>query len=155
MTNYEFLEKGLEIVFLPHFVYDVSRKIFLMLSGTQQNIFRGRRGFVKWGLFHKHFVKSSKKKHAPHRKISEFFLLDTLKTTFWMVNLRMGISGPFPPKSGHFSLFLKKSSCNWPYFTVLSPLLLEILGNICITIACLPGCDATNFENNLIFLIKP
>ena len=63
---------------------------------------------MKWGLFHKHFVKSSKKKHTPHRKISEFFLLDTLKTTFWMVNLRMGISGPFPPKSGHFSLFLKR-----------------------------------------------
>ena len=114
-------------------------------------------GEVSWieGYSTNILSKVQKKKHAPHRKISEFFLLDTLKTTIWMVNLRMGISGPFPPKSGHFSLFLKKSSCNWPYFTVLSPLLLEILGNICITIACLLGCGATKFENNLIFLIKP
>ena len=31
MLNLDFLEKGLGIVFPPHFVYDVSRKMFLML----------------------------------------------------------------------------------------------------------------------------
>ena len=31
----------------------------------------------------------------------------------------------------------------------------EILGNMCITIVCKPGCDVMNFEVNLIFLIKP
>ena len=35
------------------------------------------------------------------------------------------------------------------------PLLREILGNMCIVIACLPGCDVINFEINLIVLIKP
>ena len=30
-------------------------------------------------------------------------------------------------------------------------LLLEILGNMCIAIVCFPGCDAVNFEINLIF----
>ena len=29
--NFGFLEKGLGIVFLPHFLYDISRKMFLML----------------------------------------------------------------------------------------------------------------------------
>ena len=31
----------------------------------------------------------------------------------------------------------------------------QILGNMCIGIACFPGCDVINFEINLIFLIKP
>ena len=31
MLNFDFLEKGLEIVFPPHFVYDFSRKTFLKL----------------------------------------------------------------------------------------------------------------------------
>ena len=34
------------------------------------------------------------------------------------------------------------------------PLLLEILGNMCIAIVYKPGCDAINFEIILIFLIK-
>ena len=33
--------------------------------------------------------------------------------------------------------------------------LTEILGNICITIVCEPGCDVIKFEINPIFLIKP
>ena len=52
----------------------------------QPEIFQGRGGFVKLGHFDKHFVKNSGKKGSA-RKISEFFLLDTLKTTFLMVNL--------------------------------------------------------------------
>ena len=31
MLNFDFLEKGLGIVFLAHFVYDFSTKMFLML----------------------------------------------------------------------------------------------------------------------------
>ena len=34
------------------------------------------------------------------------------------------------------------------------PLLLEILGNICITIVCFSVCAVINFETNLIFVIK-
>ena len=32
MLNFDPVEKGLEIVSPPHFVYDFSRKIFLMLN---------------------------------------------------------------------------------------------------------------------------
>ena len=49
--------------------------------GAQPEIFQGRRGFVKLGHFDKHFIKKSRKK-ASQGKILEFFLLDTLKTTF-------------------------------------------------------------------------
>ena len=31
MLNFDFLEKGLELVSPPHFVYDCSTKMFLML----------------------------------------------------------------------------------------------------------------------------
>ena len=31
MLNFNFLEKGLELVSLPHFLYDFSRKMFPML----------------------------------------------------------------------------------------------------------------------------
>ena len=31
MLNFDFLKKGLRIVSLPHFVYDFSREMFLML----------------------------------------------------------------------------------------------------------------------------
>ena len=78
MLNFDFLEKSLGLVSPPHFEYDFSRKIFLILY-----------------------------------------------------------------------------SINWPNFTVLLSLLLEILGNMCIAIVCFPGCDVMNFEIILIFLIKP
>ena len=52
---------------------------------AQPEIFQGRGGFVKLGRFDKYFIKKSRKK-APQRKISSFFLLDTLKTTFRMAN---------------------------------------------------------------------
>ena len=38
------------------------------------------------GHFYKHFVKNTRKK-APQGKMWEFFLLDTLKTTFLMESL--------------------------------------------------------------------
>ena len=49
--------------------------------GVQPEIFEGRGGFVKLGHFDKHFIKKSRKK-ATQEKFLEFFLLDTLKTTF-------------------------------------------------------------------------
>ena len=51
--------------------------------------------------------------------------------------------------------FLMFHSINWPSFIVWLPLLLEILGNMCITFVCYPGCDVIKYEINLIFLIKP
>ena len=49
--------------------------------GAQPEIFQGRGDFGKLGHLDKHFVKNSIKK-IPAVKISEFFLLDTLKTMF-------------------------------------------------------------------------
>ena len=46
-------------------------------------------------------------------------------------------------------------SIKWPNFIAWLPFLLEILSNMCIAIACSPGFDVINFENNLIFLTKP
>ena len=46
-------------------------------------------------------------------------------------------------------------SINWVNFTVWLPLLLEIFGNMCITIVSEPVWDVIEFEINLIFLIKP
>ena len=43
---------------------------------------------------------------------------------------------------------------NWPNFIVCLPLICEILSNMFVVILCYPGCDVTNFRNNLIFLIK-
>ena len=34
MPNFDFLEKGLRIVSLPHFVYDFSRKMFIKLYSS-------------------------------------------------------------------------------------------------------------------------
>ena len=38
---------------------------------------------------------------------------------------------------------------NWPNLIIWLPLLLEILGNKCITIVCFPGFDVKYFEINL------
>ena len=78
-------------------------------SGVQPEIFQGRGDFVKLGHFNKHFIKKSRKK-APKGKILEFFLLDVLKVTLWVVNLPKDgqHQGIFFPKSGHFFWFSKK-----------------------------------------------
>ena len=55
----------------------------------------------------------------------------------------------------HSKIFMLLYSINWPNFIVWLPLLCEILGNMCIVVACEPDCDVINFEINLIFLIKP
>ena len=51
-------------------------------------------------------------------------------------------------------MLLMLYSTNWPNFIAWLPLLLEILGNMCIAIVY-PGCDVMDFEINLIFLIEP
>ena len=51
-------------------------------------------------------------------------------------------------------MFLMLYSINWPNFIAWLPLLLEILGNMCIAIVCYPGCEVMDFEINLIILIK-
>ena len=56
------------------------------ISDALPEIFQSREGFVQLGHFNKHFIKKLRKK-APQGKTLEFFLLDSLKTTFWMANL--------------------------------------------------------------------
>ena len=51
-------------------------------------------------------------------------------------------------------MFLMLYSINRPSFIAWFPLLLEILGNMCIAIVCYAGCDVMDFEINLIFLIE-
>ena len=50
-----------------------------VIGGTQPDIFQGRECFVKLRHFDKHFGKNTQKQAG---KILDFFLLDTLKTTF-------------------------------------------------------------------------
>ena len=45
-------------------------------------------------------------------------------------------------------------SINWPKFNAWLPLLLEISDIMYSAIVCFPGWDVTNFEINLIFLIR-
>ena len=54
-------------------------------------------------------ILSKTQKKRPLENILEFFLLDSLKTTFWMENLpqRWTQSVPFFPKPGHFFDFQK------------------------------------------------
>ena len=51
-------------------------------------------------------------------------------------------------------ILLLLSSVDRPNFIVWLSLLCEILGNMCIGIACKPGCDVMDFEVSLIFQIK-
>ena len=46
-------------------------------------------------------------------------------------------------------------SINWSNFIAWLPLLLKILGNMCLAIISYPGYDIRNLEINLSFFIKP
>ena len=96
--------------------------------------------------------------------LSRFFGYKLYKTLdYWsgdMLNLNfpkksLGLVSP-PHFAYDFSrkLLLMLHSINWPNFIASLPLLLQILGNICVAIVCFPAYDVTNFEINLIFLIK-
>ena len=80
------------------------RKLLELDAGGQREIFQGRRGFVECGHFDKHFVKNRRKRGSAGKSFVVFF-----SYTFWMENLtqRWIQSGPFFPKSGHFSIFKK------------------------------------------------
>ena len=51
-------------------------------------------------------------------------------------------------------MFLMLYAINWPNFIVWLLLLVEILGNMCITVVFYPGCDVMDSEINLIFLME-
>ena len=53
----------------------------IIYAGAEPEIFQGRGGFVDFGYFDKHFVKTQEKKGSTGNNF-EFFLLDILKTTF-------------------------------------------------------------------------
>ena len=57
--------------------------VLFLHADAQPDIFQGRGGFVELGHFHKHFTKNTRKKG----KSLEFFLPDTVKTTFRMKGL--------------------------------------------------------------------
>ena len=92
-------------------------------------------------------------KNKPYKTLN-YWSRDMLKIFFLEISL--GIV--FPP---HFvcdflrKMFLMLYSINISNFLVWLPLLIEILGNMCIEIACFPYGDVINFEINLIFLIMP
>ena len=92
-------------------------RVVSVRTGVQPDFFQERKDFVELGHFDKYFVNNAGKE-APSGKILEFFLLDTLKTTFWMENLtqRWIQSGPFYSKSGYFCRFWKKGKGGLPLF---------------------------------------
>ena len=103
--------------------------IIYMQAHNQKKTFQGRGCFLKLGHFDKHFLKNSGKK-TMQQKILEPFVLDTLKTIFWMVNLTSGStkSGPFFQNQGIFFNFRNSEkeglplspyfcTCKWKTFT--------------------------------------
>ena len=87
-------------------------------------------------------------------KILEYWSRDMLNFNFSEKSLGL-VSPPHYVYDFSREIFLMLHSSNWPYFVAWLILVLEILGNTCITIVCQPGCDVIKFEINLIFLIKP
>ena len=83
-----------------------------MSAGAQVGIFQGKGGGAGGVIkaFWKTFRQEHKKK-GPQRIVLEFFLLDNLKTIFWMKHLtqRWSQSGLFFPKSGNRFRFSKRS----------------------------------------------
>ena len=75
---------------------------------------------------------------------------DILNFDFFKKDL--GIVSP-PHFAYDFSrkMFLILYSIKWPNFIVWFPLLLTILGDMCIAIVSFPGCGVINFVINLIF----
>ena len=65
------------------------------------------------------------------------------------------ISPPYFVNDFSKRMFLMLNPVNRPNFIVWLPLLLETLGNMCIAIVFVPGCNVINLEISLIFLITP
>ena len=68
---------------------------------------------------------------------------------FGLLEKGLGIVSPL-----HFAhdfsrkVFVMSYCINWPNFIIWSPLILEILGNMCIATVFFRGCDVINFEIN-------
>ena len=104
-----------QINFCYFFIFLVYETYSHLRAMVQPEIFHGKEGFGKLGHFSKHFVKTSRKK-TPQWRVSEFYLLDTTKSPFWMVSLTEGRtqSGTFFPKLVHFCLTFKKVQVRSP-----------------------------------------
>ena len=86
-------------------------------------------------------------------KLQDYWSRDIINFDFLEKGLGI-VSPPYFVYDFSTKVFLMLYSINWPNFIIWLPLLLEILGNMCIEIVCLAVCDLINFEINLIFLIK-
>ena len=77
--------KNMKQWLLRIYINQIKNKITLrkMTSGVQPEIFHGKGGFVKLRHSDKYFVKNSRK----NALLGKCFLLDSLKTAFWVVNL--------------------------------------------------------------------
>ena len=114
-------------------------------------------GAVKWSAPSFRYI--SIPLNLPYNKSKLYKTLDYWSSDIINFNFsEKGLGLVSPPHFVHdFSrkMFLMLLSINRPNFIVWLPLLLEILGNMFITIACWPDCDVIKFEIKLITLIKP
>ena len=99
--------------------------ICICFTGAQLEIFQGRGCIVEFGHFDKDFVKKHKKRKLRREKFWNFFLLDTLKTTFWMENLTQRWIQPRPSfqNQGTFFNFQKRAGEASPLPTLAARLL--------------------------------
>ena len=86
-------------------------------------------------------------------KLLDYWPKDMLKLNFSDKGLGLD-SLPHSVYDFWRKMFIILYSINWLNFLIWLPLLLKILGYICVAILCYPGCDVLKFEINLIFLIK-
>ena len=106
---------------------------------------------VKAGGLQLHFIIFRNNKNKLFKTL-HYWARDMLN--FHFLDKSLGIVSP-----GHFlynfsaTMIPMLYSMNWTNFIAWLLLLLEILGNICISIVCYSGCDVLDFEINLIFLI--
>ena len=95
-----------------------------MKPGAQPNIFLGRWFCGTSELWKKPSLKKRQGNRVTQGKIVECFLLDTLKTIFWMENViqKLTQSETFFRKLGHhFSIFKKASSCECGWICINIP----------------------------------
>ena len=97
-------------------IHFIGNYMHVNITGAQTEIFQGRGGLVGLGHFYKHFVKNTRQK-APHGKIGEFFLLDTLKPILnGKFNSKMDRVRTFFTKSWHSFFDFQNSAGKAPSF---------------------------------------
>ena len=106
-------------------------------------------GFVELGHFHKLCIKNIKK--AQQRKLVGVFVLDFLKTTFWMEDStqRWTKLGLFFQKSGHFSRFSKKGrEASFPFpLPTCAPVFLYFISSLILQIMKILKIQRPNAQN--------